>query len=275
MVQHPIAEDGPAPAPLSAGARLREARLAAGMDLGEVARATRIPLRHLEAIEASNYQALPSTTYATGFTKAYARAVGIDEVEIAQEVREELAQVHDPRQWQPYETADPKRVPPRLLAWTGALVALIVIVAFGWWYANRYEQNDVTVAPPAAEGTTAAPGSSSGGNPGAVQVPITPSGQVVLTATQPVWLRITDAAGTRLLEKEMAAGERYEVPASAQSPTLRAGRPEGLTVTVGGQPVAPLGPAGRPVSGVVLTAEALNARAAATPPGDNVATPAP
>ena len=44
---------------------------------------TRVPLRHLEAIEQGAYEALPSQTYAVGFARAYARAVGLDEVATA------------------------------------------------------------------------------------------------------------------------------------------------------------------------------------------------
>jgi cytoskeletal protein RodZ len=46
------------------------------MSLAEIGARTRVPLRHLEAIEASNYGALPSPTYAVGFVRAYARALG-------------------------------------------------------------------------------------------------------------------------------------------------------------------------------------------------------
>ena len=41
------------------GQRLRQAREAQGMDLAEVADRTRIPLRHLQSIEAAKYSNLP------------------------------------------------------------------------------------------------------------------------------------------------------------------------------------------------------------------------
>ena len=65
--------------PQPVGERLRAARERHGMSLAEIGARTRVPLRHLEAIEASNYGALPSPTYAVGFVRAYARAVGEDE----------------------------------------------------------------------------------------------------------------------------------------------------------------------------------------------------
>ena len=104
-------------APARPGERLREAREHRGLSLAEVAARTRVPQRHLEAVEAGDYRALPSPTYAMGFAKAYARAVSADEVAIAQDVRRELDRL-GPRQpeYVPYETADPARVPSRGVA---------------------------------------------------------------------------------------------------------------------------------------------------------------
>ena len=46
-----------------------------------------MPLRHLTAIEGGEYGGLPSQTYATGFARAYARAIGADEVAITRQLR--------------------------------------------------------------------------------------------------------------------------------------------------------------------------------------------
>src|SRR4051812_25872049 len=72
------------------GDRLRLAREAQGLSLSEVSARTRVPQRHLEALETGDYSSLPSPTYAVGFSRAYARTVGADEVVVAQEVRREL-----------------------------------------------------------------------------------------------------------------------------------------------------------------------------------------
>ena len=77
--------------PARVGDKLRAARIAEGVDLPTIAERTRIPQRHLEAIESSNYSGLPSITYAMGFAKAYARQVGLDEVAIARDLRAERA----------------------------------------------------------------------------------------------------------------------------------------------------------------------------------------
>lgn len=251
------------------GERLRAARLEAGLELSDIAGRTRVPLRHLEAIERGDYGALPATTYATGFTRAYARTLDMDEVAIVHDLRGELQHVAETPEYQPYEAADPARVPPRWLAWGGVVAALVVVALFGWWYSNRtaspapeqVAQAPVAEAAPAANAAAAAPQAAAA----------PPTGTVVLTATQPVWLRIYDAADKRLFEKEMAQGERYEVPADANQPMILTGRPDALQVTVGGQPVPALGDGKRSISGVVLTAAALAARNAPSP----AATPAP
>src|SRR5690349_9708386 len=112
----------------SAGVQLRDAREKAGLSVADIAARTRIPQRHLEAIERDDFNALPSTTYSVGFARAYARAVGVDEVGIAATVRAQLEQSGRERHaYQAFEPADPARVPPRSLAWTAAIVALLIL----------------------------------------------------------------------------------------------------------------------------------------------------
>ena len=253
------------------GQRLQTARLAAGVELSDIAGRTRVPLRHLEAIERSDYGALPATTYATGFTRAYARALELDDVALIRDLRGELQHIAEAPEYQPYEAADPARVPPRWLAWGGVAAALAVLALFGWWYSNRDALPGAApevAAVPAP--TAAAPDSATGGAPAAAS-PVPSTGPVVLTATQPVWLRIYDATDTRLFEKEMAQGERYEVPANANQPMILTGRPDALQVTVNGHAVPPLGDGSRSISGIELTAQALAARQ--TPPAAGAAPP--
>ena len=97
--------------PKTAGERLREAREAQGLSLAEIAARTRIPVRQLEAIEASNYAALPSITYSVGFAKAYARAVGADEVAIARDVRSQNNVTARRTDYETYEVSEASRVP--------------------------------------------------------------------------------------------------------------------------------------------------------------------
>src|SRR3546814_953350 len=98
--------------------------------------------------------------------------------------------------------------------------------------------------------------------------PAPPAGNVVLTATDTVWLRIYDGNAKRLFEKEMAAGETYTVPADAQNPQILTGRPQALRVTIGGTEVSPLTPPDPPTTDVGNTPAAPNPRPDPNAPAD-------
>ena len=244
--------------PERVGDRLRSARVKGGLDLTDVATKTRVPLRHLQAIETGDYGALPSTTYAVGFVKSYARAVGLEEMALANDLRAELGQPKRDAAYDSagFEDADPARIPSRLLAWTAALLAVVIVIGYGVW------RNKMAADPLATniEAPSAPTPGASAPTPQAAAPAIAPTGQVTLTATAPVWLRVYDANKKRLFEKEMAAGEKFDVPADAANPQIRTGRPDLLAVTIGGRPVAALGPADRMIKDVAISAAALLAR---------------
>lgn len=237
------------------------------MTIAQVAEVTRIALRQLEAIERSDFAALPGTPYAVGFARAYARAVGADEVEIARGVRAELGAVDPADRYEMFEPVDPARIPPRRLAWTAAILALLLGIAYAVWRAQVFtastDQEVSDLANRATEQATSAQVQGPAA-PAPLSAPIT--GPVVLTAQQDVWLRIYDAAGVRLLEKQMKKGESYTVPAQANNPMILTGRPNALAVTVGGKPVAPLGPPEKTITDVPISAAALLSRPAAQAP---------
>ena len=254
--------------PERAGERLRQAREAAGLQLADVAARTRIPQRHLEAIEADDFNALPSTTYSVGFARAYARVVGADEVAIAAAVRSQLDGAMRARHdYQAFEPADPARVPPRGLAWTVGLIAVLVLAAYGIWRTNWLSAPE-SAAPATVAASEPGPNAPQASAPATPAAPaIAANAPVVITAADTVWVRINDAAGKRIFEKEMTAGEVFTVPADAAGPTITTGRPNMLAVTVGGVAVPPLGEPEKRIRDVPIGAEALRARI----PGPNAA----
>ena len=243
--------------PILVGEQLRIAREAAKLDLNDISTKTRIPLRHLTAIENSDYGELPSQTYALGFAKSYARAIGLDEVTLGNELRTELGRSHPgARDADVYEPADPSRVPPRLLAWTAALLALVIVIGYGIWRGGYFDAADTVASAPVAPRPEASVPATSVVKPAAAAGP----GQVVLTATTPVWLRITDGSKTALFQKEMSAGDSYQLPLTATDPKILTGRPDALKVTIDGREVAPLGGPKTTVRNLGISAAALNAR---------------
>ncbi|CAD7336828.1 DUF4115 domain-containing protein [Sphingomonadales bacterium 56] len=261
MAEQPELENGatsPDVQSSTPGAKLRAAREAQGLSMQDVATRTRIAQRQLEAIERDDYSALPGIPYAVGFARAYARAVDLDEVAIAADVRHA---VHNSElgtnRYEAFEPADPARVPSRVLAWTAAAIVILLVAGFTIWRTQMLtpptgqeiaaeQAKPVTAAKPAAGARPAAP---------VVQT-------VVFTANDDVWLRIYDEAGERLKDGLMKKGESFTLPANARNPMILTGRPQALSVTVGGKPIAPLGAPDRTISDVPVSAAALLARAA-------------
>jgi len=72
------------------GARLNQARMAANLALHDIADRTKISLRFLAAIENDDFSALPGRVYIYGFTRAFARAVGLDEESVVTALQEKM-----------------------------------------------------------------------------------------------------------------------------------------------------------------------------------------
>lgn len=241
-----------------AGARLRAAREARRIPLPQIASETRIPLRHLEAIEAGDFGSLPSRTYAIGFTRTFAKAVGLDDAAITDAVRAELAdgQAHRSSASLGMEPGDPAKLPSAGLAWFGAFAALVLAVGLIAFFSTRFGAGTgpaPLAAPPAPKPVAAAAPQSA--------TPAT-GGPVVLTALADVWLRVYEEGGARLLEKQLMKDESFTIPATAADPRLNTGRPDLLAITVGGKAVPALSDKPTQLSGVPVSAAALLARAA-------------
>jgi cytoskeletal protein RodZ len=249
---------------LPIGERLRIAREAKGVTLDEIASQTRIPVRHLQHIETGDWEALPAITYSIGFVRSYGNAVGLDGPALGQELRQQLG--GGGRRPGPtpeyYEPADPARVPPRWLAITAVLIAVLLIGGYLLFRSGVDEGEDVAGAEQKAPAAEAQPQAAVQPAP-----PASAAGQpVTLTAQGPVWMRISDG-GRTVVERTLAAGETYQVPANLQAPTLRVGAPESLRVTVGQAAIPQLGPSGQPIGNVSLRPEDLAARASGAPGG--------
>lgn len=242
------------------GEQLRAERERQKLTLTDVAAKTRIPMRHLEAIESSNFSALPGATYTLGFARNYARALGLDATKLSSDLRTELEQeghVAYQAPTQSYEPADVARIPPRTLAWTAAAVAVVLVLAYFAWRSFAFDGPGLS-NPFATTAEKTAPKAAA---PAAAGAAVDPNGAVVLTASDTVWLRIYDADGKRLYEAEMKAGDSYTVPADAKGPMINTGRPQSINVTIGGKPVPTLGKPDLPIKDVGVSAASLLARA--------------
>ena len=249
----------------SAGVKLLRGREAAGLTRAQLAAITRIPERWLVAIEAGDFAALPARTYAVGFSRTYARAVGLDEKDVIAAVRAELGaqSAHDDlRAPATFEPGDPARVPSSRLAWLAALTVVVVLLGlFAFWRSYIAPAGSLPSLLPADQPVQPA-----------APVPAAPApqpkdGPVVFTAlANGVWVKFYDGAGNQLLQKELAQGESYTVPAGMADVKLWTARPDALGITIGGQPVAKLADSQRTMKDVPVTAAALLARGTAAAP---------
>ncbi len=278
------------------GSMLAVAREAAGLELTDVARTTRVPLRHLKAIEADTHESLPALPYSVGFVKAYAQAVGLNGDAMAQRFRAETSQQpHVPTM--SLEPMDARRLPSQSLAAISIGAIVLVIAGLSAWGAGMFDKAPpaVAVAAPAsaADTTAAAPGAAPATVAGATAVAgdaaplasgpaatgpapalvvpagggaIAAGGPVVLTAREDVWIKIYDRT-TRTSARigVLKTGESYTVPADQPGLLLWTGKAGAIDIKVGGRAIPPLGGPVQTVRDVSLVPADLMARAAAAP----------
>lgn len=231
------------------GEQLRAAREQKGLSLEEVASETRIPLRHLESLESGDWSRLPAPTYTIGFAKSYASAVGLDRTDIGDQLRVEMgAQPIDRGPAEVFEPADPARTMPRWLVLSAIGAVVVLVILFSWFH--NQSLNGPAEIPAGAQADQRLAQAPATPQPQPRQAPRA-QGPVVLTATAPAWIRVTDQ-GERLFEGMLQPGQTYQVPQTATAPLLRAGAPDALRITVGNAVAPPIGPAGQVASDVSL-----------------------
>lgn len=270
--------------PATAGERLAAARKAAGLTLSELSALTRISERHLGALETGDFAALPGRTYVFGFTRTFAKSVGLDPAEMVVAMGRDYsrsAPEPDVPASPAFAPGDPARVPSSRFAWMAGFVLLVAAVAgFVWWQNNSSPADGLPSLIPdetPAAAPSAAPSEAASAEPSEA-ASSAPTGPVVLTAQMDkLWIKVSDGTGKQLLQKQLALGETYTLPEDAHDPRVWTGRPDKLTITIGGQDVPPISKVPEIVKNVPISATALLARANPAPaaPANGAATPIP
>lgn len=265
-------EDLAEPEVATVGQRLRVAREEKGLTLEDVAAQTRIPRRHLDSLETSDWERLPAPTYTNGFAKSYASVVGLDRVEIGEQLRGEMGGLRPTTMTEVFEPADPARTMPKWLVF-GAIAAVVLLVVVMSWLNQRSVQGSDQAPNDSAAAVAATAPASPASDPAAVPVA---QGAVVITANEPAWIQVKDGSAT-LKAGVLESGQSFEVPATAIAPRLTTGKPEALRIAVGTADAPPIGPAATTVRNVSLlgpdlmrgpqaTASPAPATAPTTPP---------
>ena len=92
------------------------------------------------------------------------------------------------------------------------------------------------------------------------QVVEEPAPNLVMVAVRPSWVRVRAADGTVIYEGIMEGGQSYEVPATEEPPTLRAGESGAVYFALNGQHYGPVGERGVVTSDLPLSPEEITGR---------------
>ena len=273
----------------SFGENLRREREMRGVDLREIADATRINLRFLEAVENEEFGKLPGGVFNRGFIRSYARYLGLDEEKILGEY--ELASGSEVKpEWSStsYSSAAPRRIglKAQWLAGTAAVVMLL-----GGYTLFRYSESppssprpqampvEATVTPDAADdlevpgrvrapeptarsedSLTAPPTAARAATapaPPRRRIPDTEDMILQVAVTEEAWVAI-DADGATVLSRLMAP-EEIRTFRSQESFDVITGNAGGIILTLNGETLGSLGGHGE-VKSVRLTRQAMEPR---------------
>lgn len=221
----------------SFGTWLRRQREAREVSLREIAEASKISLRYLEALEDDRFDVLPAPVFARGFLREYSKVVGLNPDEVVNTYL--AAQKSDADEDEisaeiPVRGARPQRDWGYGLLLSLAVVLLLGLVALLAFWAERRRENapppQTSIAPPPpVAAPVAAPAAAP---PPIAEAPL----RVSLDFTADCWIEVTSDGKARSSELR-ARGETFEVEAK-EYVVLTLGNPEGVRVEVNGHPYA-------------------------------------
>ncbi len=131
------------------GAYLHEQRTLRGVSLEDIAESTRIPLRHLQALEENRYDDLPAEVFIKGYLRSYAETAGLDAAELLAAYDSSIGKTRQEERTREWESAVKKeKAASQHKAQLIGLAAVAAIGLFGWWVWATLNQKAV---PPVSE----------------------------------------------------------------------------------------------------------------------------
>jgi cytoskeleton protein RodZ len=257
------------------GDRLKRERELRGVTLEEIAKATRIKVTYLEALETENWPLLPGGAFNRGYIRTIARYLGMDEENILAEYSMARQEQSKPTRAPHVETREKApSIWTRMLAarmiWTIAIGTLAIAAWFGYYkFAGARHDSTNPQARPAITAPRPAPSSPPPNAPiesaivplpkPEVENPPVPSNigsDVVDAATLPPYIVLKIEAGKnarirvsadhhRMYAGHISAGEtkRYRARNIFEISSSDSGA---VLIELEGQTMPPLGPSGQP-----------------------------
>ncbi|HEX9458712.1 MAG TPA: RodZ domain-containing protein [Thermoanaerobaculia bacterium] len=265
----------------SFGEELRREREIRGISLKEIADATKISKRFLEAIERNDHKTLPAPVFTRGFVREYARYLGLNAEEMVN--RYNFAAVGDDRIEQsshldrlttpqapplPGKKQPPKGIPPPYARVDrNVYILILVVVALAgvsyWALKNRREsraasEEHLTVEAKAASSPAPPPVAVPQSASTSTQPETTPPAKLVLNieVTARSWVKL-EADGETVVNDELSRGYHRSIEAKAGFRFRTIGNAAGLTLTLNDVPVPALGRNGQVLHDVVFDRTSL------------------
>jgi len=263
----------------SFGEELRREREIRGISLKEIADATKISKRFLEAIERNDHKTLPAPVFTRGFVREYARYLGLSAEEMVN--RYNFAAVGDDRIEQsahldrlttpqapplPRKKYQPKGIPPVYARVDRNVYILLLVVAalagVTYWALKHRRDSRAGEERIAAESKTVVAPAPVAPPPqtasAATQTAAAGAAKLVLSVevTQTSWV-ILEADGERVINDELRRGYHRTVEAKDAFRFRTIGNAAGLTLTLNDLPVPSLGGEGEVLHEVIFDRSSL------------------
>lgn len=268
----------------SFGEELRREREIRGISLKEIADATKISKRFLEAIERNDHRTLPAPVFTRGFVREYAKYLGLSSDEIVNRYNYAAAgddriekSAHLERLVTPPPPL-PKEKPFRpsgIPAWYARIdrnvtVTAIIIIALGilGYWAVRHKREMNSAAREEAQTVTATttnaapkptPTATTAGTPPAATSSVAANDQtlrLVVEANSRSWI-VLEADGKTVFNSEMRKGDRASYEAKERFLFRTIGNAGGITLTLNDVNLPALGGEGDVVHDKLLDRELL------------------
>jgi cytoskeleton protein RodZ len=237
----------------SFGRALAAAREARGLSQSDVAAQLRLHLRQVKAIEDEDLAALPEGPFVRGYVRNFARLVDLPAEPLLSLLNAKLrpteplrAEGGGSKAVSPIQPMPREPISGRLVI-GGAVVALLVFAAFGWWTMRAEQQKEAAAPAESAAPVSAAPAvppSTASAEPQAAAPPAAapepavaaPEGALKLSFRDRSWVEIRQADGTVLFSQNNP-GETVQTIDGVPPYTLVIGNASKVDLEFRGQPV--------------------------------------
>jgi Uncharacterized protein conserved in bacteria len=252
-------DNGIEPTETTIGEELKRLREARGISLKEIADSTKIGKRFLEAVEQSDWKTLPAAVFTRGFIRAYARYVGADDEAALERYNailetERVAELEGepgplPQHRAPAIEPRPREIPRPYRRIDRNLILLVLIlvplIAVAYWVRQRAGSRPASpAAPQVAADVAEVPAHGPVPAPPAEATGPVSGLRMTIRANETSWL-VIQVDGKPFFSDEMRAGDVKTIHATDRIEFKTIGNAGGVSITLNGKELGPLGESGR------------------------------